>query len=267
MERIGLIAGNGKFPLIFAKAARERNISIAAVAVKEETNPELEKYVDSIYWIGVGELGRLLKILRQQRVKKMVMAGQIKPGHLFSNDVFMDNMLKTFLKRVKDKKADSLLGEIARYLKRMGIKLLDSTTFIAHLLVDRGVLTKKSPSPHQLQDIKFGRQIAKAIADADIGQTVVVKDKAVLAVEAIEGTDAAIKRGATLGRGGVVVVKTSKPRQDMRFDVPVVGRGTVQTLVDSGGGVVALEAKKVLFLEQGQALKLADTHQICIVGY
>ena len=175
--------------------------------------------------------------------------------------------LKNFLKKVKDKKADSLLGEIARYLKRMGIRLLDSTTFLSHLLVKRGVLGKTRPSPSQMQDIEFGRRIAKGIAGVDIGQTIVVKERAVLAIEAIEGTDEAIKRGAALGRGDIVVIKTSKPRQDMRFDVPVAGPRTVQTLIDAGGGALALEAGKLLFLDQPVALSLADAHQVCIVGY
>jgi hypothetical protein len=179
----------------------------------------------------------------------------------------MDSALKAFLSKVRDKKADSLLGEIARYLKKMGIKLLDSTTFISHLLVGKGVLTEKAPSSRQLRDIKFGRRVAKEIAGADIGQTIVVKDRAVLAVEAIEGTDAAIRRGAALGRGDVVVIKTSKPRQDMRFDVPVAGPATVQTLIDCGGGVLALESGGVLFLEPDAALQLANRNQLCIIGY
>ena len=184
-ERIGLIAGNGQFPILFAKAARLKGKEIIAIAVREETSPELENHVHKICWIGVGELKKFFQILREEKLKKVVMAGQIKPSHIFEQNISMDGQLKSFLRKVKDKRANSLLGEIARMLKGMGIRLLDSTTFLEEHLVCRGVLTKKEPTPAQWQDIHFGQKIAKRIGGLDIGQTVVVKDKAILAIEAI----------------------------------------------------------------------------------
>ncbi|MBL7084826.1 MAG: UDP-2,3-diacylglucosamine diphosphatase LpxI [Candidatus Omnitrophica bacterium] len=265
-ERIGLIAGNGQFPILFAKGARLKGHEVVAIAVREETSPELADYVQRIYWIGVGNLKEFFQILKKERLKKVVMAGQIRPTHIFDKSISMDDDLKRFLKKVKDKRADSLLGEIARILRRMGIRLLDSSTFLRSYLVSRGVLTKAEPSPGQWQDIRFGRGIAKRIGGLDIGQTVVVKDKAILAVEAMEGTDQAIKRGGALARGGAVVVKVSKPRQDMRFDIPLIGPKTMESLIAASCAVLGVEAGKTLFLEKEKCLKAAEENNICLVG-
>ena len=265
-ERIGLIAGNGQFPILFAKAANKEGKEIVAIAVREETSPELENYVHKIYWIGVGELAEFFQILQKERLEKVVMAGQIRPSHIFDTTVFMDEDLKKFLKTVKDKRADSLLGSIAKRLGRMGIKLLDSTTFLKSYLVPRGILSKSSPSASQWQDIHFGKSIAKRIAGLDIGQTIVIKDKAILAIEAIEGTDEAIKRAGALGGGGAVVVKVSKPHQDMRFDIPFVGPKTMESLVAASSAVLAMEAKKTLLLEKEKCLQIAEEKNICLVG-
>ncbi len=265
-ERIGLIAGNGQFPILFAKAAQSQGVQIIALAVREETSPELASYVHKIIWIGVGELKEFFQILKRERLTKAVMAGQIRPSHIFDKNISMDEELQKFLKRVKDKRSDSLLGEIARILKRMGIRLLDSTTFLKSYLTPRGVLTNFKPSTAQWQDIRFGKSIARRIAALDIGQTVVVKDKAILAIEAIEGTDEAIKRGGALAHGGAVVVKTSKPRQDMRFDIPFVGPRTLDSLAASSCAVLAMEAGKTLLLEKEQCLKTAEQNHICLLG-
>lgn len=265
-ERIGLIAGNGQFPLLFAKTAQTEGKEVTAIAVREETLPELENYVQKIYWIGVGDLEEFFRILKKEELKKVVMAGQIRPGHIFDQNISMDAGLKRFLKKVKDKRTDSLLGEIARVLRRMGIRLLDSTTFLKSHLTPRGVLTQIKPSPSQWEDIHFGRNIARRIAGLDIGQTVVVKNKAILAIEAIEGTDEAIKRAGKLGRDGAVVVKVSKPRQDMRFDVPLAGPQTLDSLACASCAVLAIEAGKTLFLEKEKCLKIAEENKICVVG-
>ena len=265
-ERIGLIAGNGQFPILFAQGAKQQGWEVVAIAVREETSPELENYVDKIHWIGVGQLKEFFQILKSERLKKVVMAGQIKPSHIFERNTAMDEDLKKFLNKVKDKRADSLLGGIARLLKKMGIKLLDSSTFLKDHLVSRQVLTELKPTAAQWADINFGRGIAKRIAGLDIGQTVVVKDKAILAIEAIEGTDAAISRGGALGHGGATVVKVSKPHQDMRFDIPLVGPKTIDALAAASCAVLAMEAGKTLFLEKEQCLKLAQANHICLVG-
>ncbi len=265
-ERIGLIAGNGQFPILFAKSARAQGKKVVAIAVREETDPDLENYAHKTYWIGVGQLNEFFQILRNEKLKKVVMAGQIKPTHIFEKDISMDDDLKRFLKRVKDKRADSLLGEIAKILKRMGIRLLDSSTFLKSYFVSRGTLTSFEPSASQWQDINFGKNIAKRIAGLDIGQTIVVKDKAILAIEAIEGTDEAIKRGGALAGSGAVVVKVGKPRQDMRFDIPLVGPKTMDSLVSASCSVLAMEAGKTLFLEKERCLKVAQEHNTCLVG-
>lgn len=265
-ERIGLIAGNGQFPVLFAQAASSQGKEIVAIAVREETTPELEQYVRSIHWIGVGELKQFFQILKREELKKVVMAGQIRPSHIFAQNISMDEDLRKFLNRVRDKRTDSLIGGIAAMLKRMGIRLLDSTLFLKDYLVPRGILTTRQPSASQWQDIRFGRKIARCISGLDIGQTVVVKDKAILAIEAIEGTDEAIKRGGGLGKGGVVVVKVSKPHQDMRFDIPFVGPRTLETLISASGSVLAMEAKKTFLLDKDRCLELAEEHSISLVG-
>lgn len=265
-ERIGLIAGNGQFPLLFARAASAQGREVVAIAVQEETSPELESYVHKIIWINVGELKRFFTVLKEEKLKKVVMAGQIKPAHIFDKTVAKDETLTRFLSKAKDKRADSLLGGLARILRMMGIKLLNSTTFLQEYLVRRGVLTSARPSSAQWEDIYFGRKIAKHIGGLDIGQTVVVKDKAILAVEAIEGTDAAIQRGGALGKKGAVVVKVSKPRQDMRFDIPLVGPVTIESLKASSCAVLAMEAGKTLLLDKESCVQSAETAGIALVG-
>ena len=265
MERIGLIAGNGNFPLLFAKAARRRGDKIVAVAIKEETSKRLVKYVDTIHWIGVGELNKLFQIFRKGKINRAIMAGQIRPSFLFNN-ISMDREFKILLESVKDKKADSLLGAVAKRLGEMGITLINSTTYLLDFLPSEGVLTSRSPTSKEWQDIQFGKKVAKQIAGIDIGQTVVVKDKAVLAIEAMEGTDETILRGGKLGNGYAVVVKVSKPRQDMRFDIPVVGPRTIDSLVTSRAKVLAIEAKKTLLIDKGRCIKKANSHGIAIVA-
>ncbi len=265
-ERIGLIAGNGQFPILFARAAASQGKEIVAISVREETSLELENYVHKLYWIGVGDLKEFFRILKAEKLRKVVMAGQIRPAHIFDKNISMDESLQRFLRKVKDKRANSLLGEIAGILRRMGIRLLDSTTFLKSYLVRRGSLGKIEPSASQWNDIRFGRSIAKRIAGLDIGQTVVVKDRAILAVEAIEGTDEAIKRAGTLAGPGAVVVKMGKPRQDMRFDIPFVGPKTLDSLLSASCAVLAMEAGKTLLLEKDACLKIAEENNICLVG-
>ncbi|MFH1245333.1 MAG: UDP-2,3-diacylglucosamine diphosphatase LpxI [Candidatus Omnitrophota bacterium] len=265
-ERIGLIAGNGQFPVLFAQAASAKGKEVIAIAVREETSPELTRYVHKIIWLNVGELKKFFSVLKEEKLKKIVMAGQIKPRHIFDQTVVKDEALTGFLTKVKDKRADSLLGTLARILRVMGIKLLDSTTFLQDYLVKRGTLTGIQPSSAQWEDIYFGRKIAKSIGGLDIGQTVVVKDKAILAVEAIEGTDAAIQRGGVLGGKGTVVVKVSKPHQDMRFDIPLVGPVTIDSLKTSYCAVLAMEAGKTLFLDKEECVQTAEKAGIALVG-
>lgn len=265
-NRIALIAGNGKFPILFAQEAKKKAVDIVAIAINEETEKELERYVDKIYWLGVGELQKLFQVLLKEKLTTAVMAGQVKHKALFDKSIKIDPLMQKLLDTVKDKKTDSLIGAVAKRLEAAGVKLLDSTMFLSELLPEKGVLTKKPLDEKILGDIEFGKEIAKSIAGLDIGQTVVVKDKVVLAIESIEGTDEAIKRGAKYGKEGIVVVKVSKPNQDMRFDVPIIGPETIKLLNQLKAACIAIEAKKTLIIDKEETIQLADVLKVAIVA-
>ena len=264
-NRIGLIAGNGRFPILFAQEAKKQGADVVAIAIKEETQKELEKHVGKIYWLGVGELSKLSQILLQEKLTAVVMAGQVKHKRIF-DDVKIDQEMQKLLGSLKDKKTDSLIGAIAKKLEASGVKLLDSTTFLSDYLPEKGLLTGHSLGQKILDDIDFGRGIAKSIAGLDIGQTVVVKDRAILAVESIEGTDEAIKRGAKYGKDGIVVVKVSKPDQDMRFDIPIIGPETVKLLKEVKAACLSIEAKKTLIIDREETMHLANEAGIGIIA-
>lgn len=266
MEKIGLIAGNRKFPLLFAEAAKEKGYFIVAVAIKADTSPKLKPLVDKIYWIGLGEFHRLFEIFKQEGITKAIMAGQISPRRLFSREVEKDEELKKLLSGIKDRKADTIFGAIADKLKDAGVELLDSTIFIRHLFPVKGTLTRLEPDSAAWEDVRFGVNLAKTIGGLDIGQTVAVKSKAIVAVEAFEGTDNLIRRAGYITRGGITVVKVSKPNQDMRFDVPVVGLNTIKNLIRARARCLAIEADKTLFIDKDAALRLADRKGISVVA-
>ncbi|MFH0826809.1 MAG: UDP-2,3-diacylglucosamine diphosphatase LpxI [Candidatus Omnitrophota bacterium] len=266
MEKIGLIAGNRKFPLVVAQGAKKNGLQVVAVAIKRDTSPELKQYVDKIYWIGLGELTRMCEIFREEGIRKVVMAGQISPHRLFSKEVSGSEDLKKLLDSLKDKKADSIFEAVARKLEEFQIELLDSTVFVRELLPKKGALTLRLPDPSDWEDIHFGFDLAKEIARLDIGQTVAVKSKAVVAVEALEGTDNLIRRAGKISRGAFLLVKVSKPRQDMRFDIPVVGLNTIKNLVKTGAKGLAFEAEKTLFIDLKESVNLADRKGLTIVA-
>ncbi|MBU4345735.1 MAG: UDP-2,3-diacylglucosamine diphosphatase LpxI [Candidatus Omnitrophica bacterium] len=266
MERIGLIAGNRKLPIIFSQAAKKRNYYIVAVAIKGDTSRKLKKFVDKIYWIGLSEFRRCLEIFKAEGITKVVMAGQITPWRLFNKEIDRDQELRSLLANIRDKKADTIFGMIAEKLKESGLELLNSTTFIEELLVKKGTLTEKEPGAEEWEDIYFGLDLAKAVANLDIGQTVAVKKKAIVAVEALEGTDNLIRRAGRIAREGITIVKVSKPKQDLRFDIPVVGLNTVKNLIRVGARCLAIEAEKTLFIDKEQSIKLADQRGISIVA-
>ncbi|MCM8814126.1 MAG: UDP-2,3-diacylglucosamine diphosphatase LpxI [Candidatus Omnitrophica bacterium] len=263
--RIGLLAGNGNFPRLFARAAKQAGFSIVAFAINEETDPALAAEVESIHWIGVGQLRELLQLLAREGIRTAVMAGQIKHQRLFEPTA-MDGELAQLLRQSADHRTDSILGAVAARLAQSGIELIDSSLFLKELMPAAGVMTDCRPSPEQLQDVVFGAKIAAAITALDIGQTVVVKNKTVLSVEAIEGTDEAIRRGSQFGQGGAIVVKLSKPNQDMRFDIPVIGRRTIAALIEHSAALLAIEAEKTLFFDQEMVLAQANKHAICIMA-
>ena len=266
INRIGLIAGNGRFPIIFSQAARKKGVEVIAIGINEETSKELEEFVDKIYWLGVGELEKLLKILKEENICSVVMAGQVKHRLLFDNNIKIDKKLQLLLGGLKNKKTDSIIGAVARLLGFAGIKVLSSITFLSEYLPGKGVLTRILPDQRILKDIDFGRRIAKIVAGLDLGQSIVVKDRVVLAVESIEGTDEAIRRAERYGGEGIVVVKVTKPRQDMRFDVPVIGPDTIKLLQEVKAACLAIEAKKTLIIDKPETLRLAEEAGIVIVA-
>ncbi len=266
MKTLGLIAGNGRFPILALKEARREGYRVAVCAIEKEADPSLEKMADACAWVKIGELKKLSKFFQSEGVHEAIMAGKIEKVRLFQENVKPDFEMVKVLMKTRDFKDDSLLGGIARYLHGEGIDLLDSTTFIKDALPGAGVLGKKKPSKELMETLQFGFRMAKAVAGLDIGQTVVVKKKAVLAVEAIEGTDHAILRGAELGNGKITVVKVAKPNQDMRFDVPAVGLKTLRALIAAKAEAFGFEAKKTIFIDRDEFVEKADAAGIVLVG-
>lgn len=265
MEKIGLIAGNGIFPLEFAKAARQKGLSVIAVAHEGETREDLSQWVDGIYWVKVGQLGKIIAILKEQGVRDVLMAGGIKKTRLFGG-ASPDLRGLAFLAKMLYKKDDEMLRGVARELESEGITVRESTLYLDSLLAAPGALTKRKPNAEELRDIEFGWQMAKEIGRLDIGQTVVVKDQAVLAVEAIEGTDEAIRRGGRFCKEGAVVVKICKPQQDFRFDLPAVGTETIRTMREVHASCLAVEAGKTLIFERDDVVREADRAGIAVVA-
>jgi DUF1009 family protein len=266
MKKIGLIAGNRKFPLLFAASAQKKNCKIIAVAIKGDTSPKLKKFVDKIYWLKLSQFQKMFDIFKAEAVEGVVMAGQISPRRLFSRETQTSPELRQILDTLKDKQADTLFGAVAKRLEAAGLVLLDSTTFIEEYLPDKGTLTKCQPDFDTWEDVYFGLSLAKAVANLDIGQTVAVKSKTIVAVEAFEGTDNLILRAGKIGRGKVVIIKVSKPKQDMRFDIPVIGLNTIKNLVKAKCRCLAFEANKTLFIDQEASVQLADRKGIAIVA-
>ena len=265
MEKIGLIAGNRKFPILFAQAAKRKGCYIVAVAVERDTSPSLKKFVDKIYWVRLKNFSQALEIFKKEGVVNLVMAGQISPHRLFSREVRDSPEIKGLLESIVDKRADTIFGAIAQRLESAGLRLLDSTLFMQEYMPGKATLTKKEPDFNHWEDIYFGFDLAREVGFLDIGQTVAVKNKAIVAVEALEGTDNLIRRAGRLAQAGIVLVKVSKPKQDMRFDIPVVGLNTVKNLIKVKAACLAIEAGKTLFIDQDQSVKLANKRGLAIV--
>ncbi|MBV9080947.1 MAG: UDP-2,3-diacylglucosamine diphosphatase LpxI [Elusimicrobia bacterium] len=268
MKPLGLIAGNGRFPFLVAEEARKAGRRVVAVAFNEEADPALEQAVDKIYWVYVGQLNKLIKSFQNESVQEVVMAGLVRHSNMYADlkKFHPDLRVLRLLFRLKDRKADTMLGALADELAKDGLKLLPSITHLSHCLAPAGLMTKRKPTAEEQADIKFGFQLAKAMAGLDVGQTVCVKQKAVIAIEAMEGTDRCIRRAGEIAKGPFVVVKVSKPRQDLRFDVPVVGLNTIENFVEAGGGVLAIEAGKTLVLDQEKMRDWANIEKISLVG-
>ena len=264
--RYAVIAGNGSFPFLVLEAARDQGIEPLVIAIKEETSPELSQKTSQIHWLSLGEVSKLLDLLNAEQIQKVVLAGQVKHAQLFSS-IKPDGLVSRALAGLHRKNTDALIGTFVRMLESRGIHVVDSTLFLKPLLADIGTMAQRPPDESERADIAYGREVAKKIASLDIGQTIVVADRACVAVEAMEGTDATIERAATLSNGRrLVVIKVSKPNQDMRFDVPVVGLKTVEVMRRAHATVLAVDAGKTLLFERRQLIAAADASGIAVFG-
>lgn len=265
MSKLGIIAGGGQFPLLVAQAARRHGREVAVVAHRGESVPELEQAAASCLWIKLGQLGKMVNFLRRQGVQQCLFAGTITKTRIF-RDVWPDFKALQLWGRIDSRQDDAILRAIADLLAAEGIEVVASTLYLEELLFPKGVLSRKKPNAEQRADIDFGWQMARRIGELDIGQCVVVRQRAVLAVEAIEGTDAAIRRGGELGREQAVVVKVRKPNQDFRFDLPAIGRQTIATMQEARAAVLAVEARQALLFDPRETLAAADQAGLVVVG-
>jgi UDP-2,3-diacylglucosamine hydrolase len=263
---IGLIAGNGEFPFLFARAARDQSYKITAAGVTGDTSPLLYFFVDRFRYFRVGELKKLFQYFRANAVEQVIMAGQVNQDNLFNPAVKLDEEFQALHDALRDRKADTIFTAVADRLRQEGMTLLDSTFLLKKYLAPKGTLTKRAPTLGELKDIEFGLGLAKQMGSNDIGQTVVVKEKAIVAIEAMEGTDKTIGRGGAIARQGAVVVKTSKPAQDNRFDVPVIGPRTVRAMARVKAACLAIEAGKTLIIDREKTVDWANKAGICIVA-
>ena len=261
----GLIAGNGDFPFLVLEGARRAGEELVVAAIREETDPRIDDEASRVRWVGIGQLGRMIRYFRDAGVSKVMMAGQVKHVQLFSGALPDARMLK-MLWNLPRRNTDSLIGGIADELAKDGIELIDSTYFIQDQLAPLGVITKRAPNKIETENIEYGLVVAREIGRLDLGQTIVVRAKACVAIEAMEGTDATIERAGTLAKGRLTVVKVSKPEQDMRFDVPVVGPPTIEYMAAAGATCLSITAGKTLVFEREKMIREADRQRIAIIG-
>jgi DUF1009 family protein len=267
---LGLIAGNGRFPFLVLDAARSMGHHVTVIATREEASTDLNDAAASahagIHWISLGELGKCITLLKDAGASHAVMAGQVKHTKIFAGGIVPDAKFLSVLMKLPFRNTDGLIGAVASVLKDEGIELIDSTSLLKPMLASAGVMTKRPPTDEERADFAFGYERADAIAALDIGQTIAVKDRAVVAVEAMEGTDEVIARAGHLAGAGVRIVKVAKPQQDMRFDVPVVGLATVQAMRAAGAVALSIDAGKTLMFERDALIQSADEAGITIVG-
>jgi DUF1009 family protein len=266
MATIGLIAGGGRFPLLFADSARRQGHRVVAVAHRNETDPALAERVDAITWVKLGQIGHLLAALREGGATQSVMLGAITKRRFFA-DAMLDATGLRVLARVAIRSDDNLLRAMARFLEEEGVPIVDATPYLADRLAPEGVLGRHAPTDEELADARYGLELARGIGELDLGQTVVVKDRVALAVEALEGTDSCIRRGGELAKsGGFTVAKAVKPGQDRRFDLPAVGPDTVETIKQAGGRVLAMEAGATLVMDLDRMIERANDAKIVLIG-
>ena len=265
--KYGLIAGNGQFPFLVLEGARERGVELVVAAIKEEAAREIEQHAARVEWVGVGQLGHLVRFFRREQVTHAIMAGQVKHNQIFRLNALPDLRMVKMLARLAMKNTDSLIGAVADELAREGITLVDSTIFVESHLAGEGTLTRRPPTKQERGDIEYGLEVARQIARLDLGQTIAVKDRAVVAIEAMEGTDAVIERAGEITRGRpFVVIKVAKPNQDMRFDVPVIGLPTVENMKRAGATAIHVTAGRTLLFDRQKLIELADQYRMAVTG-
>lgn len=265
--RYAIIAGNGRFPLLALENARREGHEVIVVAIENEASPGLAQYASSLHWINIGQLGKLIEILKREAVQEVMMTGQVKHVSLFSGITPDWRMLK-LLASLKEKNTAALIGGVARALREEGIELVDSTRLLKSLLALEGPLTRRKPDKAEEGDIRYGRRVASVLASVDIGQSVAISEKACVAAEAMEGTDAMLRRAAALTNGKPLrLVKASRGRAHLLFDVPVVGLATIDTMIETQTTALALDAGRTLLLDKDEMLKRANDAKLSIVGY
>ncbi len=265
-SRYAIVAGNGRFPFLVLDAAREQGIDPVVFAIKEEASPGLSAKATVIHWLSLGEIAKLMDLLHDERIGKIVLAGQVKHVQLFST-IPADQLVSNALANLERRNTDALIGAFVEMLEAQGIEVVNSTLFLQPLLAGAGVMTARHPDASEVSDVRYGQEVARNLAALDIGQTVVVAEQACVAVEAMEGTDAAIERAGTLSNGRrLVVVKVSKPQQDMRFDVPVTGAKTIEVMKQANARVLAVDAGRTLLFEREIMIQQANAAGIVILG-
>ena len=266
MSKLGLIAGNRTFPLHVARAARARGYEVIAIGLKEETDPALEREVQKMHWVSLPEIGSVPTLLKKEQIRELILAGQIRPERLLAPERGFDGLVQQLFHWMPDRSGNSAMKMAVRFLESQGFRVLNSSIFLQEWIPSAGVLTQRPPTPQERQDAEFGVGLARQLAGWSVGQTVVVREKAVVAVEAMEGTDAAIRRAGQVAGPGCVAVKACEPNHDMRFDIPVIGPETLQAMKESGCGCLAVEAGRSLLFGRVRFLEEADRLRISVVA-
>jgi DUF1009 family protein len=263
--KYGLIAGNGKFPFMVLEGARRAGFSLSVAAIREETDPEIERAAERVQWVGLGQLGKMIRFFKSDGVERAIMAGQVKHVQIFSGAIPDARMLKMLLKLPK-RNTNALIGAVADELASDGIELIDSTWFLKDCVPGPGTLTRRELDGREREDIAYGLEIGREIVRLNLGQTIAIRSKACVAIEAMEGTDETIRRAGQLVRGRLTVVKLARPDQDMRFDVPVVGLSTVAAMIAAGATCLSITAGKTLLFDRAETIQLAEKNKIAIVA-
>lgn len=265
MARIGLVAGAGKLPVLFSEMAKAKGDEVIAFGIKGITDARLEKSAAKMHWLVWGDLKKAMMLLLMERIKSIVLLGKISKEMVFKDTGHLDAEAKNVMGKIGGKKDYSILSGVAETLKKVGVEVMDPTVYLKTLVPSKGVLTQHEPSEKEMDDVEYGIAIARELARFDIGQTIAVKDKTVIAVEAAEGTDETISRAGSLVKNGFVVIKVARPDQDMRFDIPLVGPNTLSSIERAGGTVLALEADKTFLMDREELIKRADSNDISVV--